>query len=703
MRQPEKTSYEFGRFRLDAHEHILQRDGEVIPITPKAVDLLVALVGNRGHVLSKEELMKQLWPDSFVEEGNLSHYIFTLRKALGEDKNGAKYIETIPRRGYRFVAEVIEIEDSTDDLVVAEHSRSHIVIEEQQMATAAPGPPSHFAALADAAATSRNTPRLKLAGLAVCLVAFGLVTAIYFWTTAKSKPDGVGLSVTSIAVLPFKSVGDGQGDSRYLADGISETLITKLTRLPNLRVIPWVTADRYRESTKPLQTVAEEMSVDALITGNVRRSGDRIAVTVSLIDPASGLQYWADEFDEPSADIFTVQRRIALGAARQLRGQLSSQQEQTLARSASSSAEAYEYYLRGRAALNQGSGSKELNQLALELLEKALEIDPNLAEAQAGIGQVEYTRERMGWGANQVENAEARFERALALNPVLAEAHIGLIRIRNLEGKSEDCLKYAQRAASLGLDDEDIFSIRARAYYFAGLWDKAVSMYQRAIEIDPASEDTNMMIVPSYLFAGEYNKAIEAGEVFFRKFHDAPRVHYFVALAYHCLGDFGRAKMHYEQAIKLAPDDTVPYPILGSLLTKNGQRPQARQIWMQGLAISKRKVDESPKTPALHGPLAEFYGQLGNREELLNEEKWVLKEAPDNGALLGSLGDAFARLGETERAVEYYRRAMHTGFLTFAPRALLIVDGTERLEHSPAYIEFSNELKRVTDRLREQY
>lgn len=132
MGRHEKLFCEFGHFRLDAHEHLLLRDGEVVPLAPKALDLLVALVERNGHVLSKDELMKQVWPDSFVEEANLSHHIFVLRRALGEDKNSSRYIETIPRRGYRFVADVTRPEDKSDDLVVAERTRSRIVIEEQQ-------------------------------------------------------------------------------------------------------------------------------------------------------------------------------------------------------------------------------------------------------------------------------------------------------------------------------------------------------------------------------------------------------------------------------------------------------------------------------------------------------------------------------------------------------------------------------------------
>src|SRR6185436_5914351 len=134
MSLPEKRLYEFGPFHLDVHQHVLLRDREIVPLAPKALDLLIALVEQSGHVLSKDELMKQVWPDTIVEEANLSHHVFTLRKALEDDKQGAKYIETIPRRGYRFVANVTKLDDASDELVVAEYTRSQIIVEERQEA-----------------------------------------------------------------------------------------------------------------------------------------------------------------------------------------------------------------------------------------------------------------------------------------------------------------------------------------------------------------------------------------------------------------------------------------------------------------------------------------------------------------------------------------------------------------------------------------
>jgi DNA-binding winged helix-turn-helix (wHTH) protein len=136
MSQQIKQFYEFGPFRLDKSERVLLRDGDVVPLAPKAVDLLLVLVENSGHILGKEELMKLVWPDIFVEEANLSRHVFTLRKALGEDGKG-RYIETISRRGYRFVASVAEVRDESDELVLAEHSRSRIVIEQTEAPSSA--------------------------------------------------------------------------------------------------------------------------------------------------------------------------------------------------------------------------------------------------------------------------------------------------------------------------------------------------------------------------------------------------------------------------------------------------------------------------------------------------------------------------------------------------------------------------------------
>lgn len=173
MSLQEKRLYEFGPYRLTPQEHVLTRDGEIVPLAPKAIDLLVALVENSGHVLSKDELMKQVWPDTIVEEANLSHHMFSLRKALGEDYNGARYIETIPRRGYRFVASVTEIQGEPAELLVREHIRSQIIIEE----VTEPSDTSDMEVVAVEQAWASQAIPLKRRQIALNLLLVGLLAA----------------------------------------------------------------------------------------------------------------------------------------------------------------------------------------------------------------------------------------------------------------------------------------------------------------------------------------------------------------------------------------------------------------------------------------------------------------------------------------------------------------------------------------------
>lgn len=694
--------YEFGAFRIDTAERTLLRDNQPVPLTQKAFQTLLVLVENSGHVVEKNELMDRVWPDTFVEEITLAQNISTVRKALGEDKNENRYIETIPRRGYRFVAKVAEWQDEGSDLVLAEHTRSRITIEQSDPAQASPIAPAPIP-LEGLPAVDRRERRFKSAqALVIAGAIVILAVAVYFIVErTKHRPPARGFK--SIAVLPLKATGENPSESEYLADGISETLITRLTQLPNLRVIPWVTAQQYRQSTKSLQTVARETSVDAIITGSLRRAGDRIAVTVSLVDAESGLQYWADEFEEPLADIFTVQRRIALGAATELKGKLPTQQEETLSQAASHSAEAYEYYLRGKAALKRGG--KEANNLAFDLFEKALKLDPNLAEAYAGIGRVQWSREYNGWRGDHriLEEVKSNCQRALDLNPTLANSYNTLISVTWLEGKSEEGLKYGQKVASLGLEDADNLNARANAYYFGALWDKAASLCARVIELDPANEEAHYRLIPTYLFLGEYQKATEAGEVYRRKFGDGVRAHFYTAAAYHCLGDFERAKMHYERAVELAPDDGVIYLRLGSLYWQRGQRNDARRTWVKGIEVASRKLDANPQNPGMHMNVARLNGLLGNRDAVLKEEEWGLRGFPDLGNWLFAIGLAHASLGDSERAAEFLRRGLRSGAVMFYFKNVLKSEGLDQLEQSPAYKDFIKEWIEVVDRLHAQY
>src|SRR4051794_27653808 len=204
-----KHFYEFGPYRVDANERLLRCGERVVPLTPKAFEMLLTLLEDSGHVLTKDELMKRVWPDTVVEEANLSHNIYKLREALGEGRNGEKYIETVPRRGYRFVAKVRELGEETVDLIVAEHTRAQLVVEEDETTEKIIEPGVVISPTARGLPASLNNRRLSLPKfllpVAACLVLIGLVAgSVYVWRKMAFRTAVNGAGLHSIAVLPFK-------------------------------------------------------------------------------------------------------------------------------------------------------------------------------------------------------------------------------------------------------------------------------------------------------------------------------------------------------------------------------------------------------------------------------------------------------------------------------------------------------------------
>lgn len=283
-----------------------------MPLTIKAFDLLLALVENNGHIVEKEALLQADWPDSFVEEGVLSVNVFKLRKTLGENES-LKFIETVPKRGYRFVAAV-------------------------QAVHAEP-----------------------------------LLTA----TQLKA-----GSALSSIAVLPFRSLGADNGDD-YLGLGLADALITRLSNVRRLVVRPTSAVSKYAELTQDAQAAARDLMVEAVLEGSIRRSGERIRVTVQLIGLTGSAPLWAEKFDEQFTDIFAVEDSISAQVARSLLQQLSGEEERRLAKRQTANAEAYRLYLKGRYFWNKRTEAGMLfapiyaalgeYEQALDWLEKAYE------------------------------------------------------------------------------------------------------------------------------------------------------------------------------------------------------------------------------------------------------------------------------------------------------------------------------------------
>jgi DNA-binding winged helix-turn-helix (wHTH) protein/TolB-like protein len=510
MSLPEKRLYEFGPFRLDAHQHVLLRDKEVVPLAPKALDLLVVLVEQSGHVLSKDELMKLVWPDSFVEEANLSHHVFTLRKALEDDKNGAKYIETIPRRGYRFVASVTTVGAEPDDLIVAEHTRTRVVIEQ----TEAPEPITSGSELEHArgavALESEDdlVARIKRRLVFFALACAALVVSIYQGITYNSARKQAVASVKSIAVLPFKPLlADSRNESLEL--GMADTMINKLSGVRHLIVRPISAIRNYTSLAQDPLAAGRELGVDYVLEGNLQMVGEKTRATVRLLSVKDGSAIWTDKCDQACSSIFELQDAVAQQIASALVLQLTGDERRQLAKHATENAEAYQLYVQGRYFWNKTTA--ESLAKAIGYFERAIERDPQYALAQAGIADA---YNMLGcWNflpqAEAFQKAETAAVRALALDNSLAEAHASLGYAKFRHGWNWAAAEAAfKRAIELNANSAIAHHWYGEYLTVMQRFDQALLEQRRAQELDPLSLQLKFWSAARLYFMRQYDRAI---------------------------------------------------------------------------------------------------------------------------------------------------------------------------------------------------
>src|ERR1043165_3330554 len=355
MGQQENHSYDFGRFRLKTAERVLLREGEPVPLTPKVFDILVTLVEHGGQVVAKDDLMKRVWPNTFVEEGNLTQNISLLRKALGESPGGVQFIETVPRRGYRFVADTNQSWGENGAPVVSQTRTD----------------PALVVPIQDTTSQQPRIKRTPFYAVAAGLVVIAIIGVFYF--TSAGTP-GTTNAIGSIAVLPFVDES-ADPDAEYINDKIAESLINSLSKLPQLRVVPRSVVAGYKGRDVDPRKVGQELNVQAVVTGRMRRHGDIISIQADLIDLENVAQLWGQHYDHKVSDALLVQDDISRDIFENLRLKLNVEEKKQL--------EAYRLYMKGRNAWNKRT-SDELQQ-AIEYFQQAIAIDPNYGDAYAGL------------------------------------------------------------------------------------------------------------------------------------------------------------------------------------------------------------------------------------------------------------------------------------------------------------------------------
>jgi DNA-binding winged helix-turn-helix (wHTH) protein/TolB-like protein/Flp pilus assembly protein TadD len=492
--------FEFGCFSLDPGEHLLLREGQPVSLTPRTFDLLVFLVERPGRLVTKDQIFEGVWHGSIVEEANLTVSISALRKTLGERPGGLPYIETVPKKGYRFTAPVREVPAletiagqadryKRDKAVVASVATTTSVVPEVETG----------------GRKSSNTTRASRIVLVSLLLAAGIVAGLGSYLYVK-KHNAARITTVprSLAVLPFQNLRHDP-DEDFLGFSLADAIITKLGYVSSLTVRPSAAVQKYRDQVIEIPKVAADLNVDTLLTGNFIRDGDDLRITYQLVDAKTDRMIDRGTVDLKYDKLLLVQDNVAQEIIRGLELNLSPSEAERLKLDMPINPSAYEFYLRGIDLY-----SRHDFPLAIQMLEKSVAIDPNYALTWAYLG-ASYTSDaafEFG-GREQYRKAQAAYERALALQPTQPEAKIFLANFLIDTGKVEQAVPLLRDALETNPNHAAAHWELGYAYRFAGMLQESVAECERARQIDPRVK-SNGSALNTYLYLGEYDNFVRS-------------------------------------------------------------------------------------------------------------------------------------------------------------------------------------------------
>lgn len=604
-----KHFYKFDAFTLDAETPNLLRHGKPVQIFPKALEILVLLVARRGAVVSREELLETVWRDTFVEESNITYTISLLRKTLDEgDKD--HFIQTLPKRGYRFSAEVREVTEA--------------------------GVP-----FADPLASGQERSQVRWHFIGIVLLGLFFVSSFAAWWTFSGERGLSHVPVTqrnirTVAILPLKTLTENE-QNRGLSMGLTDALISRLGSLNHFAVRPLSSVKGYTETDQEPMRFGEMLKVDAVLEGTLQTSENRIRVSVRLWDIRDGAQLWQGSFDETEADFFNLQDAISSRVTQSLISELIERDRQILAKRDTENRDAFQAYWRGNFFLEKrnpdkaiaefqhavaldaryalaytgladayiwkanftSDGDPELYGRAKGATVKALELDPLLAEAHSSLGRIKYSHE-WDW-----QGAEVSFRRAIELNPNSVNAHQFYSRLLATLGRYDEAIAEIETARELDPRSADLGVPHYGILEKQGKFDEGLKVLAATLEVDKESQFARRGTGKLHLLKGNYERVIEMAKDLFPK----PKEPDFawtsmLATAFHMSGQTNKAAEMRARLKTMAERDPKSLYFLALTDSETGRTDEALNALQKCLEVREERMiwtKDEPRFDRLRG------------------------------------------------------------------------------------------------------
>ena len=549
--------FEFEDFELDRSAYELRHAGSVVHLERIPLDLLFLLVERRGQLVTRQEIFERIWGKGvFVDtDTSINTAVRKLRRALHDPADAPRFVAAVPAKGYRFIAPIRE--DGSTAPVPAAGLVS--AVPEASPTADAVDPSSTTITKADMPLRKERRRGIlwSIGGVAFVIAVIVLVEQLSLrgpTTTASiSTTQSPALPLPdkpSIAVLPFTNMS-GDRDQEYFSDGITDDLITALSRLPDLFVIARTSSFTYKGKAVKVQEISRELGVKYILEGSVEKAGGRVRITAQLVDATTGEDFWAEQYERPLRDIFVLQDEVVGRIVTTLKLQLTLEERGILVRKQTDNPEAYDDFLRGQE--HYWALTKQGNAQARQMFEKAIELDPKYADAYVALGFAHLLDYILQWisDPHALDRAFQMAQKAVALDDSLPLAHALLGRLYVYRWQYDQAIAECERGVELGPNSANAYDMLAQTLARSGEPAESIAPAEKAMRLDPRNRDLYLSEL-GYAYMGRYDEAIPC----FKKLgahNNNPFVHFYLAVDYFELGREQDARTEAAEILRINP------------------------------------------------------------------------------------------------------------------------------------------------------